>query len=359
MEERNSVIRRINSLLDQASHDDLLATEQFLENRIVKPVADNPEPKIGAEAEAAKDAPAGYATPEGASEGSTLLDALARSFIQLSSGEWGGWQCQFSSTAHLIPLPDAEVPPQMLYWGQAPVGYETLISEQATTDSRGHRRRHLKFFPDMGSASEETRAQVTCLERPLATVQGCLEASAFVLDAYDAASETYSLETIFVNPNTPEPTDNPTCKFKYATIARRTRVEFAIKVPFTSSISGPFRVSVERKWHSVGYSLPCSPLINTAGGSTRGIPSGLDLDDINSAVAASCFASPEIIGKDQSSEGQDDLLMLAVGISVRAGDTWLEVSRKARDGSEVIVRREFEVQEGHAVPIVKVHTWKK
>lgn len=278
----------------------------------------------------------------------------------MSSGEWGGWQCQFSTAGQLVPLPDAEVPPQMLYWGQAPVGYETLISEQATTNSSGLRRRHLKFFPDMGSAGQETRAQVTCLERPLATVQGCLEASAFVLDAYDPATEAYSLETIFVSPNTPVPTDNPSCKFKYETIARRTRIEFAIKAPFTSfAIPGPVRVSVERKWHSVGYSLPCSPLIDTAGGSTRGIPSGLDLDDIDSAVAASCFACPGIIGTNQSSEGQDDLLMLTVGISVRAGDTWLEVFRKAGDGSEVVVRREFEVRAGEAAPVVKVHIWKR
>ncbi|CAE7469244.1 Scn11a [Symbiodinium pilosum] len=108
------------------------------------------------------------------------------------------------------------------------------------------------------------------------------------------------------------------------------------------------QMSVERKWHTDGFSLDVSPIINTVSGS-RATPSGLGLDEIHSAVAAECF-DVSAAGKEE-----DGRLRLPLGVSVMSGETWLEVAFKDKAGVERVLRRDF--LSGVEAP--KVEVWTK
>lgn len=175
------------------------------------------------------------------------------------------------------------------------------------------------------------------LKRPLATLSGSAPAKAFALDILEAEGR-YNLETIFLTNNSPGLEEKPG---SLPALAHRIRVELVFKMERTGgSLCRPLYVCAERKWRPEGFSLPVSSVVDSSLSSSRGVSTGLDINTVPSAVASNCFSNGATTATT-SSKGEECVLTLPVGISVHAGNSWLEICYTDTEDKSTIMRRDF------------------
>lgn len=76
---------------------------------------------------------------------------LTSGFAEFSSGEWAGWQYEFSVlNGEILRVPEPLVPSEVLDWGLAPAGFEILVSEAISVADSQYKRRQLKVLPETG-----------------------------------------------------------------------------------------------------------------------------------------------------------------------------------------------------------------
>lgn len=184
-------------------------------------------------------------------------------------------------------------------------------------------------------------------------IEGCTTAGAYALDSCSADRRCWQLCSIFVTDAAAHGTMEPALP----ALAHRVCVEFCFDrdaAPGADPLRGPLWLSLQRKWHSDGFSLAVGSSV-ARGIQGKTVSTGLDADLISRAVPSDCFT----IDGGHACAGEVGAevrkLVLPAGVELRLAPTWLEVSLRGVGHAEKVLRREFsaaaEGQPWHAISV--------
>lgn len=185
---------------------------------------------------------------------------------------------------------------------------------------------------------------------PPGSLAGDLVAGAYALDrpleeAAGGKTRGWKLETSFQVAG--EETEHLEKTGALEALAHRIRVDLTFQADERqSSVRGPISLALERKWRREGFSLEVDSAVESAGPSP--VRTGLDQAVVTSAIGTNCFgevtsrsATTSCIGASEAAGAMPEMITLLEGISVRYGPTSIAVEWQARDGSSVVVHRDF------------------
>mmetsp|Transcript_8601 Transcript_8601/g.24149 ORF Transcript_8601/g.24149 Transcript_8601/m.24149 type:complete len:169 (+) Transcript_8601:440-946(+) len=164
------------------------------------------------------------------------------------------------------------------------------------------------------------------------------------------------MQTMYLTDGTVGPPLKDGC---FPALSHRIRIEFSFcaNALHADQICGPVCLAMEHKWREKGFSLEVSPTVASGAGTGRGVSTGLDPELITKAVASNCFAAASSSGAGSDIAKEELELALPLGVGLRWGPSWIEVSfRHSKGGETVVVRRDFPSVVGTDRPSVEVKT---
>jgi len=176
-----------------------------------------------------------------------LSMSTAKNFVERTTGEWAGWQCEFSAAGVLKPVDERFLSQETIDYGMQPAGFELLATE--TSVGGDLRRRFMRILPAEGCACDNLSAEVSasCISRDIleGRVRGDTGLGVFTLDdpPGDGGDDWY-LRTCFEMAAPPSATVNGAAQG----VAWRTRLSLRWDPAGKLALGKRLVMAVERRW---------------------------------------------------------------------------------------------------------------